>query len=141
MRRFAGVTLAALLGAVTPAIAAPPSASAFGRLPAVEDVAISPNGQRIAILGGPADQRVVSISTIDKPEMPFFRLGDIETISVRWAGDEFVLARIAYTDSTGPRQNYRFERIIAITADGKVAARILDNDTDSQYTTSQPILR
>lgn len=123
-----------------PTMAAPPLASAFGRLPAVEDVAISPNGQRIAILGGTADQRVVSISTIDKQEMPFLRLGDIETISVRWAGDDFVLARVAYMDSTGPRQNYRFERNIAITAEAKVAARLLDNDTDSQYITSQPII-
>ncbi len=104
------------------------------------DADISPNGQRIAILGGVADQRVISISTIDKPDMPFLKLGDIETISVRWAGDDFVLARIAYMDSTGPRQNYRFERNVSITADAKVASRLLDNDTDSQYVTSQPII-
>lgn len=140
MRGIAGVAVAALFGIATSAPAAPPPASVFGRLPAVEDVAISPNGQRIAILGGTADQRVVSISTIDRPEMPFLRLGNIETISVGWAGDDFVLARVAYMDSVGPRQNYRFERNISITVGGKVAARLLDNDTDSQYTTSQPII-
>jgi dipeptidyl aminopeptidase/acylaminoacyl peptidase len=140
VRGFSGVAVAALVGVATPAMGAPPPASAFGRLPAAEDVAISPNGQRIAILGGLADQRVLSISTIDKPEMPFLRLGDIETISVRWAGDDHVIVRVAYMDSVGPRQNYRFERNISVTAEAKVAARILDNDTDSQFTTYQPIL-
>ena len=138
VRRFAGVAIAALLG--TQASAAPPPASAFGRLPAVQDVAISPNGQRIAILGGTSEQRIVSISTIDKPETPFLKLGDIETISVRWASDAFLVARIAYLETTGTRLNYRFERNISITADAKVAARLLDNDTDSSYVTEQPVL-
>ena len=140
VRGFAGVVVAAWIGTASQASAAPPPASAFGRLPAVQDVAISPNGQRIAILGGTSEQRVVSISMIDKPETPFLKLGDIETISVRWAGDDFVIARIAYMDSVGPRQNYRFERNVAITVEAKVAARLLDNDEDSEYVTEQPLV-
>ena len=104
------------------------------------DAAISPGGQRIALLGGATDERILSISTIDKPDMPFLRLGDIETIGVRWAGDDFVLARVAFMERSGPRLSYRFERNIAITTDAKVKSRLLDNDTESSYVTQQPIL-
>lgn len=76
--------------------AAPPPASAFGRVPAVIDAEISPNGQRIAFLGGTSEQRIVSIATIDQPGLPILQLGSVEGVGVRWAGDDFVLARIAF---------------------------------------------
>src|SRR4051812_3014767 len=123
-----------------PVWAAPPPASAFGRIPAVVDAAISPNGQRVAILGGLSDQRVVSIATIDQPGLPVLPLGEVEGVSVRWAGDEHVLARIAYWETTGPRADYRFERNISITPDAKPAARLLDNDIISMYSTGQPVI-
>jgi dipeptidyl aminopeptidase/acylaminoacyl peptidase len=120
--------------------AAPPPASAFGRIPAIVDAAISPNGQRVAILGGLSDQRVISIATIDQPGLPVLPLGNVETIGVRWAGDDHVLARVAYWETTGPRANYRLERNISITPDAKPAARLLDDDLLSAYATSQPVL-
>jgi dipeptidyl aminopeptidase/acylaminoacyl peptidase len=131
---------AACFGVAAQAQAAPPPASAFGRIPAVVDAAISPNGQRVAILGGLSDQRVVSIATIDQPGLPVLSLGDVEGVSLRWAGDDHVLARIAYWETTGPRANYRFERNISITPDAKPASRLLDNDILSMYATSQPVL-
>ena len=120
--------------------AAPPPASAFGRVPAVVDAAISPNGQRVAILGGTSEQRFVSIATIDQAGMPALPLGQVEAVGVRWAGDGHVLARIAYWESTGPRVAYRLERNISITPDAKPAARLLDNDVLSQFVANQPIL-
>ncbi|MDP3299986.1 MAG: hypothetical protein Q8M38_07810, partial [Phenylobacterium sp.] len=120
--------------------APPPPASAFGRIPVVVDAAIAPGGQRVAILGGATDQRVISIATLDQPGMPVLSLGDVETVSVRWVGDDFVVARVAYWETVGPRVNYRFERNVAITSAGKLASRLLDNDAVSQYLTSQPIL-
>ncbi|MBW8816594.1 MAG: S9 family peptidase [Caulobacterales bacterium] len=120
--------------------AAPPPASAFGRIPVVVDAAIAPGGQKVAFLGGTSDQRVISIATIDQPGLPVLALGEVEAVSVRWAGDGFVLARIAYWESTGPRVAYRFERNIAITPEAKPAARLLDNDINSQYLLHQPVL-
>ena len=128
------------MAATGPAQAAPPPASAFGRIPAVVDAAIAPGGHRVAILGGLSDQRVISIATIDQPGLPVLSLGDVEAISVRWAGDDFVLARVAYWETTGPRANYRFERNISITTDAKPASRLLRNDIISQFVTGQPIL-
>ena len=58
---------AAISSLAWPALAAPPPASAFGRIPAVVQASISPDGQKVAILGGASDQRFVSIATIDQP--------------------------------------------------------------------------
>lgn len=108
--------------------AAPPPASAFGRVPAVVDAAISPNGQRVAILGASSDQRFISIATIDKEGLPILQLGEVEAVGVRWAGDDFVLATVAYWDSLGgPGRTARFERQISVTTEAKAAARLLQN--------------
>jgi dipeptidyl aminopeptidase/acylaminoacyl peptidase len=121
-------------------MAAPPPASAFGRVPAIADVSLSPDGQRIAILGGASDQRFVSIATIDQPGLPIVPLGNVEGVDLAWAGDEAVIARVAVWGKLGPREEYRFERNIAISPDGKVLSRLLGTDAVSQYLVGQPVL-
>lgn len=124
--------------------AAPPPASAFGRVPAVVDAAISPNGQRIAILGGVSDQRVISIATIDQPGLPILQLGDVEGVGVRWAGDDYLLANIAFWEAIGDmRRSYRFERQISITKDAKPAAKLTASGMmgGNQIMLDQPVLR
>ena len=81
--------------------AAPPPASAFGRVPAVVDAEISPNGQRVAILGGTSEQRIITIATIDQPGLPTLQLGDVETTDLVWAGDEHVVATVAFWGEVG----------------------------------------
>lgn len=124
-----------------PAMAAPPPASAFGRVPAVVDAEISPNGQRIAILGGTSEQRVISIATIDQPGLPILQLGSVEGVGVRWAGDDYVLARIAFWEDFGPRQAYRFERNVVVSTQAKAVNRLLESDTLSRALTIQPVYR
>lgn len=141
MLRILAASAALFVVAAAPARAAPPPASAFGRVPAVVAAEISPNGQRIAILGGGSEQRVISIATIDQPGLPVLQLGSVEAVGLRWAGDDFVLARIAFWEDFGPRQAYRFERNVVVTPQAKAVTRILENDTLSRYLTSQPIYR
>lgn len=133
---------AALFVVASSVQAAPPPASAFGRVPAVVDAEISPNGQRIAILGGASDQRIISIATIDEPGLPILKLGDVETTRLRWAGDEHVIASVAYWhEPAGPKYAYRLERHIAVTPEAKAVARFFDNRTTTQYLVGgQPIL-
>lgn len=133
---------AALVVAAADAQAAPPPASAFGRVPAVVDAEISPNGQRIAILGGASEQRIISIATIDQQGLPILKLGDVETTRLRWAGDDHVIASVAYWhEEAGPKYSYRIERHIAVTPEAKAVARFFDNLTTSQYLVGgQPIL-
>lgn len=124
-----------------PAKAAPPPASAFGRVPAVVDAEISPSGQRIAILGGTSEQRVISIATIDQAGLPILQLGEVEATRLRWAGDDHVIASIAFWHDAGPKQFYRIERHVTVTPQAKAVARFFENTTTSQYLVGgQPIV-
>jgi dipeptidyl aminopeptidase/acylaminoacyl peptidase len=129
----------ALCGVAAGARAAPPPASAFGRVPAIIDAEISPDGHRIAILGGTSEQRIVSVATIDKPGLPVLQLGSVEAVDLQWAGDDHVLARIAFWEKSGSEFGYRFERNIAVDAQARAVASLLDNDTLSRALVSQPV--
>lgn len=134
------VVAAAWGGVAQAQVAAPPPASAFGRIPAVESAEISPNGRTVAILGGAPDDRSLAFATIDHPDLPTLRLGKVETVDIQWAGDDYVIARAAYWDKVGARLAYRFERNFAVTPDGKVASRLLSNDVASGFLLSQPVV-
>ena len=123
-----------------PALAAPPPASAFGRIPAIVQASISPDGQKVAILGGASDQRFVSIATIDKPGLPVLPLGDVEGVDLTWAGNNYVIARIAVWEKLAPRLEYRFERNISIDTQAHALSRLLGTEGASEYLTGQPVL-
>lgn len=126
----------------TIAAAAPPPASAFGRLPAVQQAAIAPSGERIAILGETRGARTVSIATLDQPGLPALDLGDIEALDIRWAGDAYVLATTAFWSSPldGGRSVYRLERTLAINTKAEAVSRLLMSDDLSGQLLEQPIV-
>lgn len=126
--------------AQTPAQSTPPPASAFGRLPGVQSVAMSPAGDQLAILGGAPAARTVRFATIDKPGEVQLQLGDVQTMDVRWVGENYVLVRAAYWQSLGPRNAYRFERNVVVDNKGKVVSTLLEGDNPSAYALSQPVL-
>lgn len=139
LRLLASSAVVALLMAA-PALAAPPPASAFGRIPGVVDAEISPNGQRIAILGGTSEARVLSIATIDQQGLPTVPLGAIEAVDLRWAGNDQVLVRLAVWKQMAPRVSYRFERNISVNANGSIVGELLPGDVASTFLVAQPIL-
>ncbi|MDB5417409.1 MAG: prolyl oligopeptidase family protein [Phenylobacterium sp.] len=133
----AGVALSLLAG---PALAAAPSASAFGRIPAVVQAAISPDGQHVAVLGGASDQRSISIATIDQPGLPILALGNVDAVGLRWADNQHLIARVAIWNSVGLRQAYRFERNIVVDLQAHAVARLLEHDVDSGWSLEQPVI-
>lgn len=135
---FSGVAVACLAFTVA-ARAEPPPAAAFGRIPAVADVAMSPDGQHLALLGGAADERVVSVATLDKPEMPTLKLGPVEGVSLRWAGDH-VLVRVAAWKALAPREAYRFERNLVVDMQARAVSTLLQHDPNSLWLVQQPVL-
>lgn len=94
----------------------------------------------MAILGGASDQRFVSIATVDQPDLPVVPLGNVEGVGLTWAGNDFVLARIAVLDKQGPRVEYRLERNLVITAKGEVLNALLAKDSISRFIVEQPVL-
>jgi len=72
--------------------------------------------------------------------MPALALGDAEAVGLSWAGNDHVLARMAYWRSEGPRLAYRFERNVSINTQGQAVSRLLESDAFSQYLVTQPVL-
>ncbi len=140
MRLILAAASAALLTMAVQAHAAPPPASAFGRVPAVASASISPDGRRIAVLGGSSDQRFISIATVDDPALPILPLGAANAIDLTWVGNDHVLARIAYWHDSGVDLPYRFERNVSITPQAKIVARLLEDEDISQHSLRQPII-
>jgi dipeptidyl aminopeptidase/acylaminoacyl peptidase len=137
---IAALTAAVAVGMAASALAEPPPASAFGRLPMVQQASLSPDGKRVAILGGPAEDRRVSIATIDQEAMPTLRLGAVETVDLTWAGNQYVIARMAYWDKETDKVSYRLERNVAIDTGARALGRILDGAVGLSNMTTQPVI-
>jgi dipeptidyl aminopeptidase/acylaminoacyl peptidase len=113
----------------------------FGRIPAVIDAEISPDGQHVAILGGAATQRIVSIATVDKPGMPWLALGDLIGVGLVWADNEHVLAPVRVWKRLAPREAYEFERTLSVDLQARTVASLLEHDQASVYMLRQSILQ
>ncbi|PXA77160.1 hypothetical protein DMC25_23470 [Caulobacter sp. D4A] len=133
--------VAAVLAALgQTASAQTPPASAFGRLPAVQTVSMSPAGDKLAILGGAPAARTVRFATIDQAGEAILALGDIQTVGVRWVGEDYALVGTAIWKRVGARNAYRFERNLVVDAKGKIVSSLLEGETASAYAISQPVL-
>jgi dipeptidyl aminopeptidase/acylaminoacyl peptidase len=83
----------ALLAAPAPAA---PGVEAYGRLPSIEQAAISPDGSKIAFVNTTQDWRVLAIVDISEEKMiSGVRLGDLKLRSVIWADDDHLLLTMA----------------------------------------------
>ncbi|MFN3486995.1 MAG: hypothetical protein ACK44W_16135, partial [Planctomycetota bacterium] len=77
----------------------------------------------------------------DQAGLPILQLGAVETTRLRWAGDEHVIASVAYWEEGWAKRAYRIERHIAVTPQAKAVARFFDNLTTTQFLVGgQPIV-
>jgi len=131
----------ALLAWAGEALAAP-APVAFGRREAIEDAAISPNGQKVALIGGTAAQRTLSIATLDQPNPVSLDLGNVRTAGVRWGGDDHVLVRVTvYEKPVGYKYSYNFTRDLIFDTKGKLKGWLLQNSAESSFMTGLPIYK
>lgn len=144
-RWIAGFVFAAGLACAGSAFAAPPPASAFGRLPAIEDAAISPDGQTIAYLGGTADHRVITIAPIDSAKAAAVDIGHAEVRNIRWAGNGYVLVRASVlfkfvNAAAGGKFAYHLDRDFVLTTQGQIKGSLLEHASVSNLSTNLPIV-
>lgn len=98
-----GKFLGALLGAAAVAVpvqswaAEPPPIEAFGELPDLEDMALSPSGKSIAALSTIRGQRLLLMLDSEMSLKRSFQVGDTKIRSFDWIGDEAVLLVISQT--------------------------------------------
>jgi dipeptidyl aminopeptidase/acylaminoacyl peptidase len=125
-----GVLLSAALA--TSALAAPPPLSAYGRLPAVEQVAISPDGTRLAMIVTDGDQRNVVIQEIaDHKILGGIRAGDTKVRALQWGGSNHVLVTTSSTQSIATVAHAKEEWLQAVDYD-------VDRKTQHQVMTGVP---
>jgi len=79
----------ALFGA-QPAFAAPPI-EAYGKLPGISDVVLSPSGTRIALIATDGEERSLYISTTEGKALNITKIGVFKVRELIWAGDDHVL--------------------------------------------------
>ena len=72
---------------------APPPLEAYGKLPGIEAIQISPDGKRLAFIATDGEARTLVVSDIDTNK-PIVRLptGPTKVIAVQWAGPDHVIA-------------------------------------------------
>jgi len=140
MHRFALAITLALSAATAVYAQTPPPASAFGRLPAIQDADISPDGQRIVMLGGSPDKRTATVATIDIAQLRILELGDVETFGVRWADDNHAILNVAYWDTVDVRRSYHLWRNVVIDRDAKWVTQLLRGSGPQTATTGQPVI-
>ena len=83
--------------AAEPARPAPPPLSAYGDLPAVEAVALSPSGRRMAFVTVVGADRVLMATELsgNRP-LAALRVGDVKVRAVRFADDDFDILLIGH---------------------------------------------
>jgi pimeloyl-ACP methyl ester carboxylesterase len=111
------------LAAVT-ARAAPPI-EAYGRLPAMENVSLSPSGARYAYIVVDGDARKLVVATVDSNQALFAcDVGKAKVISVYWAGDDHLLVEVSHTVDLGPAYVSKDELATVISINLKTGTAI-----------------
>ena len=90
LRRFLVLALASLCGFAAPARAAPP-VEAYGRLPAIEDVQLSPSGRLAAYITTDHDTRILVIGPPGGQALEALKVGDAKVRELQWAGEDHVV--------------------------------------------------
>lgn len=102
MFRTLAITVAAgaLLAAGPHSWAAPPEPppiEAYGRLPAIDHVTLSPSGDRLAFVAADGESRKLFVRTVAGQPLAVMPLGDKKLRDVYWGGDRFVVFTISET--------------------------------------------
>jgi dipeptidyl aminopeptidase/acylaminoacyl peptidase len=99
--RSFGLLFAVALSASLSVRAAPP-VEAYGKLPAVEEVHLSPSGGRYAMIANDGEKRRLYVLTTDNKPLSLIDIGNAKVREVEWAGEDHVLVTVTATVGMGP---------------------------------------
>lgn len=143
MRQILVAIIASLVSFSCPAATSVPAVEAFGRIPSVEDVVLSPGGKMLAWADSSGRQQMVVAFDLDKKtEKRRFTLPvELKLRDLDWHDDETLLATLSVTHSIGPRDvnRYEWERTLALdVVSGEM--RMLLMDGTRAYSTGAQLL-
>src|SRR5579863_3891623 len=113
--RLFAISLLALLGAFATAAQGAPAVplSVYGQLPSIEDVALSPDGSRVAYVRTQGELRVIFVATVaDKKVIRWVKTGEEKLRDVAWAdNDNLMLITSVTTSVYGFKDEWRLLRV------------------------------
>ncbi len=117
--------LAVLCASASAACATAPL-TAYGKLPAVEDMVLSPNGKTFAFVFVEGDQRRLFVRTVDGALVQSFSLGAIKVRQLDWVGDDHLLIFASNTlrQTRYWGNSYQYEALSAISLNIKTGSHI-----------------
>jgi acetyl esterase/lipase len=104
---------------VAPARAAPPPVEAYGKLPGIEDISLSPSGLRYAFIAVIGEQRKLVAMNLDGSKVLFVsNVGSAKVVGVHWAGEDHLLVTVSKTVPLGMEfdvDKAEFQGVLAIS--------------------------
>jgi len=96
------LVFACALLAAPRAHAAPPPVEAYGKLPGLEDVSLSPSGQSLAMITVDGEKRALVVATTaDNKPLYAADVSGMKIVDVSWAGEDHILVTISATVPLG----------------------------------------
>src|SRR4051812_41227995 len=86
---WAVLVVPAIISFLEPATAAP--LETYGRLPSVEDVALSPSGKRLAFVRTRENQRLIAIADLPNTLLTRMNFGEVKLRRHAWADDDHLM--------------------------------------------------
>ena len=106
--------MALLCASAAVARAAPPL-SAYGKLPAVEDMVLSPDGKVFAFVSVDGDKRRVFARGVDGAIRQTVSLGEMKTRDLKWAGNDHLLIFVSTTLHHRAPDGLKYEMMSALS--------------------------
>src|ERR1700722_15242834 len=105
-------SLAGIMSSPVRGADAPVPLEVYGRLPALEDLALSPDGKRMALVRTKGDERnLYVVDTSTGKELGGARVGDTKLRDIQWMDNDYLLAQVSTTSLPptgfiGPREEW-----------------------------------
>jgi len=139
MKRFIWALVAVILAATSPCPAAP--LAVYGKLPTIEQAAISPDGDLIAVACTDGDQRVILImQSKDNAPVARLRAGLAKVRDLSWADSSHLLISASVTGTVADLTTPKSEWLLVISYDLKTGkmANVLDGARNALNAVTAP---
>jgi hypothetical protein len=101
--------ICAAAGALCDEAAAAPPLEAYGRLPAVELMRLSPEGDRFAFVAVSGEARKLYVATLDGKALLATPVGQAKVRDLEWVGEDHLLATTSATVDLSIDFGYKYE--------------------------------
>lgn len=117
---------------------------AYGRLPAIEDAAVSPSGHAVALVVTDGEKRTLVVRDLATGQAKLYSAGEVKVRSLQWAGDRHLVIVTSVTAAPMEILHSRREWFMAFTLDltsGKLRPLLRDVEMGMNTIFGAPVVR